>query len=632
MRGLEAELNIEDYQHAETDRPNYSCTDTHWPDHNEPEWNSADEWNCDWHWRQPHERDPATSTYPLLATLLTFCIDSPSALKCKVRGDPAQSNSFTTWNLLGNALQSVLAQQSAECLLASGRAVRSFASGSRRQAFVQRILNGDVRVIPYDLQRTKLIKFFSKQGDNPHELEVRLGDSKGGAAREEASEFDQVVVHAHFAAKWCNDCKKRKVWNPAKKDWEKQEWEPCKSNPQQLVDGKSPPYDVVSGVNVRHGTWEWMEQHWEGNRSIHHLTHWDNGDGPDWRNLDSHWNWRDDSQQDRYPLLRDLLGFCLEQAASAGQEHVNALRSEVATPWQVSDRARTLLTNPVVKLVANLQAVLTTPRAQLPQTMEATRCFSSGEERNSFLELIRNNAFRVATQHHGHGVGFFSMAAKAWKPNDTPHQLEVVLLETWLDDAFECLYDREGGAAQHRYSVTVHIHFKSPRCQDCSRRQCTSGCDPVCKFPLTECKATCAAVLPPWEPCNVLALGGSGQIYIVISSVDMRDKNMDTDKQFGQEPLEKHKGRRADTHWEGGAEGEGPEWDSADPLESEWQWQLPDERDPAKSKYPLLCELLNFCLRGPEAQALRSSDGANVDHEALVEKWASIIHDMITDL
>lgn len=223
------------------------------------------------------------------------------------------------------------------------------------------------------------------------------------------------------------------------------------------------------------------------------------------------------------------------------------------------------------------------------------------------------------------------MAAKAWKTNDCPHQLCVNLLETWVDDAFGCMHEAEAAAARHRYSVEVHVHFEGPRCQHCSCRQCSSGCCvPPCKFPLTQCKATGAALMPPWEPCNDPAGGGSDQIYSTITSASVRHMNMNTQKKFGEEPLEKHKNQREKTHWEGGpVEGDGPQWDSPNPLESKWHWQLPHERNPATSTYPLLCELLNFCLRSQSAQALRSG-AMPTTSGGFVEGWEAMMDNMVS--
>ena len=143
---------------------------------------------------------------------------------------------------------------------------------------------------------------------------------------------------------------------------------------------------------------------------------------------------------------------------------------------------------------------------------------------------------------------------------------------------------------------------------------------------MEQCQATGAALLPPWEPCNDHAAGGSDAIYSVISSVNVRHMNLSTDREPGQEPLEKHKRRHEDTHWQGGPGEDGPQWDSPTPLANEWHWQQPNERNPATSTYPLLCELLNFCLRSPSAQALRGSNAPN----GLVEGWEAVIDQMFS--
>jgi hypothetical protein len=85
-----------------------------------------------------------------------------------------------------------------------------------------------------------------------------------------------AVVRIHFTGPCCNDCKKRK-------DGKLSDWEPCNSKLQQLVNGKSPRYEVISSLNVKHGTWGWMERHWQGGRPAHHLTHWQSDDGPNIR-------------------------------------------------------------------------------------------------------------------------------------------------------------------------------------------------------------------------------------------------------------------------------------------------------------------------------------------------------------
>lgn len=302
---------------------------------------------------------------------------------------------------------------------------------------------------------------------------------------------------------------------------------------------------------------------------------------------------------------------------------------------------------PISVLAANLQTALTTPRAELPQALQATRCFSSGEERNHFIGLIRTNQFNVARQHHGHGVGFFSMAANARNVN--PHQLEIKLIEAWVDDALGCIGVAEAAAARHRYSVVVHVHFKGPRCQHCSLRHC-GPCDPKCKFspgdgdvqhcqlaldlhPLSEFYDACQLPLkPPWEPCNDPAAGGSDQIYSVISGVNVRHMNMNTparQQRNGEEQPEAHKRQHDKTHWQGGPDEDGPQWDSLDPLANEWHWQLPHERNPATSTYPLLCELLNFCFHSQSAQALRGAQTAE-QGAGFVEGWEAVMDNMMS--
>ena len=265
--------------------------------------------------------------------------------------------------------------------------------------------------------------------------------------------------------------------------------------------------------------------------------------------------------------------------------------------------------------------MLAAPAVKLPRVLGGTRCFEPGVEREYFMQLVREKQFTVATQHHGHSCGFFSMVKKHWKPNDTPHQLEIQLLETWVLDASGALGGQTANAFRHKYAIVIHVHFKSPRCQQCDQRQCSNDCK--CKFPLTHCQLTKEELMPPWQPCNDHDAGGSDQIYSVITSVNVRHMNLNTDKNFGDEPLEKHKNQTESTHWQGGQGGWGPQWDDPEPLESEWHWRLPNERNVSTSSYPLLCELLSFCFRA-DAQELVSAQPINLSD--LVDGWEGLIN------
>jgi len=337
VRHLKTELNIEDHRRrckcrepecgpmcVKTGKPNYNTTDTHWqdvgvgPDHNDPV-------RCEWRWQDPQERNPVTSTYPLLAVLLGFCMDSPSALK--YRSDPC---GLSPWQLLGRTLQSLsLPEPSAGDFVVDfnwalvqpkGRLRYFEPKTSEREVFIERLQRQQVLLDPEATGCS--IKFFSmKRSATPHMMELWLSDPND---LDPSHKGRRVGVHVHFGSAKCEDCWRREKG-------ELKDYQACGARGLAPL-AKLPLYEEITGVNVRHEVpyWPWIEEHWEGGRSIHECTHWQENtdstaDGP---SPGTPWKWRVAGEYDKYPLLHELLDFCLSQAINQGQKVAHKLRNE----------------------------------------------------------------------------------------------------------------------------------------------------------------------------------------------------------------------------------------------------------------------------------------------------------------
>lgn len=243
------------------------------------------------------------------------------------------------------------------------------------------------------------------------------------------------------------------------------------------------------------------------------------------------------------------------------------------------------------------------------------RAISAGE-REEFLQQIRDGQWVVARQHHGRGIGYFSMAdtnPKTKRKNDNPHMIEIRLVNA--QHFFAANANVNGSEKLDvKHMLRVHIHFKGNRCPDCDIRRC-SVCIPPCKYPMRTCKKTGEELLQPWVPCRgkqaaaveddnpygLLAMdvdNDQDDVYCTVTSVNV----------VGMKTEVRAEGHDQDSRWDGKY---GPVWNSGNLLVSEWKWKEPKQQAPDTSSYPLLCELLNFCLNSPSAMMSRGNDSSS---------------------